>query len=107
MITIVYDEAPCNHYKVEIKRADFDIAQHKEIGHIKRLTGSEHYIRRILQAVRSGVLRVDDIEVYFKDILMEVSKEGNFLNPWPDELFESSFHLLFNDYPKEPSYAGE
>jgi hypothetical protein len=35
MITIYYDELPCDPYKVEIKKADFDIAQHKEIGDIQ------------------------------------------------------------------------
>jgi hypothetical protein len=101
MIVIHYDELPCDHYKVEIKRADFDITQHEEIGDIQRLTGSEHYILRILQAIRSGVLRTDDIVLYCQDTLMEVGIKGEFLSPWPTDLFEADFYLRFNDYPQE------
>jgi hypothetical protein len=101
MITIYYDTLPCDHYTLEIKKADQDIQQHNKVGEIQRLTGSEHYIRRILQAVRSKVLRTDDVAVYYQDILMEVDIRGCFLSPWPDGLFEAGYSLLFHDYPKE------
>jgi hypothetical protein len=101
MITIYYDELPCHPYKVEIKKADFDIAQHKEIGDIQRLTGSEHYLLRIFQAVRSGVLRTDDVVLYCQDTLIELDIKGEFIQPWPTDLFEADFYLRFNDYPKE------
>ena len=99
MIKVFYDVLPCEHYSLEIKKADVDIQYHKHVGDIRRLTGSEHYIMRLLQAVRCGILRTDEIEIHCGEHLIEVDVKGEFIQPWPDDLFEATFYLRFAPYP--------
>ncbi len=99
MITLFYDEYPCDHYKKEIAKADRDLENH-HIGPVHRLTGSEHYILRILQAVRCGILRTDEIKLYCYGKPIDIDVKGEFIQPWPDELFDADFHLRFGKFTK-------
>jgi hypothetical protein len=108
MIKVYYDEHPCYHFKQEIAKAEFDIADHKTIGEIRRLTGSEHYILRLLQAVRNGELRTDELQLFCKDRKIDVDVKGEFIQPWPDDLFEAAFYLRFDkSRPTERESAGQ
>ena len=75
MITLFYDEYPCDHYKKEIEKADIDLENH-HMGPVRRLTGSEHYILRILQAVRCGILRTDEIKIYCYGKPIDIDVKG-------------------------------
>lgn len=97
MIIVHYGEYPCDHFRKEISKADFDLASHKHAGEILRLTGSEHYIRRLLQAVRCGKLRTDEVAFHCGDRTVAVDAKGEFITPWPDDLFEAAFHLQFHE----------
>lgn len=96
MIIVFYNEYDCSHFSKEILKAEQDLERHKLDGEIMRLTGSEHYILRILQAVRNGELRTDEIQLFCKDVKIDVDVKGEFIQPWPDELFEADFNLRFD-----------
>jgi hypothetical protein len=96
MITVYYDEFQCDHFKQEIAKAECDIRNHRRVADISRLTGSEHYILRLLQAVRSGDLRTDEFQLFCKDVKIDVDVKGGFIQPWPDDLFEAAFNLRFD-----------
>lgn len=96
MIVVYYDEFQCDHFKREIAKAESDIDNHRSVGEIDRLTGSEHYILRLLKAVRDGELRTDEIQLFCKDVKIDVDVKGEFIQPWPDDLFESDFYLRFD-----------
>lgn len=104
MITVVYYSMPSNYFKAEIQQADFDIKNHHSKA-IRRVTGSEHYILRLLQAVRCGKLRTDELALYCGETLIDVDVNGEFIQPWPEEgvdsIFEADFYLRFHDYPQE------
>ena len=56
-------------------------------------------ITRICQAVRSGVIRTDEIEIHAEDgSKIDVDIKGQFIQPWPTDLFELSFHCQFTKY---------
>jgi hypothetical protein len=100
MITIHYGEYDCLHFKQEIAKADQDIKAHREIGDLARMTGSEHYILRIQQAVRSGLISDDQVKIFCMDRQVDLDIKGEFIQPWPDGLFEADFYLRFNPYPE-------
>jgi hypothetical protein len=99
MLTIYYGEYPCMHFKHEISNAESDIRNSKAeaVGNVQRLTGSEHYILRVLQAVRNGVIRTDEVELYCFDVKIDVDVKGEFIQPWGDDLFEAAFNLRFGE----------
>ena len=97
MLVVYYDEFQCDHFKREIIKAEHDIKDHKRFQcGISRLTGSEHYILRLLQAVRNGDLRTDELQLFCKDVKIDVDVKGEFIQPWPDDLFEAAFYLRFD-----------
>lgn len=98
MIVVHYGEYPCDHFKREIAKADSDIKHHAYVGEIARLAGSEHYILRLLQAIRCGVLRTDEIQLNVDGKVIDVDVKGEFIQPWPDDLFEADFYMRFSDY---------
>jgi hypothetical protein len=100
MIKIRYGEYDCLHFKQEIAEADRDIQDHERIGVISRETGSEHYILRIQQAVRSGLISGDQVKIQCLDRQIDLDIKGDFIQPWPDDLFEAAFYLRFNPYPE-------
>lgn len=56
-------------------------------------------ILRICQAVRSGVIQTDEIEIHAEDgSKIDVDIKGHFIQPWPTDLFELSFHCHFEKY---------
>ena len=89
---------PCDHFRIEIEKANQDIESHKAGGEVQRVTSSEHYILRLLQAVRCGVLRTDEIKLHCGERVIDVDVKGQLIQPWPDDLFEADFHLRFSDY---------
>lgn len=95
MIKIVYGEFACEHFRNEIKKAENDIANHSG-SVIVRNTGSEHYILRIMKGVRIGELRTDDIHIEACGRTVYVDVKGDFIQPWPDDLFEADFYLRFD-----------
>jgi len=108
MITVYYDEHPCDHFKTEIAKAARDIKDHKLVPGIVRMTGSEHYILRLLQAVRNGDLRTDELCLFCNGVQVDVDVKGEFIQPWPDDLFDADFNLRF-DRPsdREPDSKGQ
>jgi hypothetical protein len=96
MIIVYYEEYPCEHFKKEIAKAERDLKDHKLVPGIVRMTGSEHYILRLLQAVRNGDLRTDELQLFCNDVQVDVDVKGEFIQPWPDELFEAAFYLRFD-----------
>jgi hypothetical protein len=96
MLVVYYDEFQCDHFKREIAKAETDLANHKAVDNLIRLTGSEHYILRLLQAVRNGDLRTDELQLFCKDVQIDVDVKGEFIQPWPDDLFEAAFYLRFD-----------
>jgi len=56
-------------------------------------------ILRICQAVRSGVIRTDEIEIHAENgYKIDVDIKGQFIQAWPTDLFELSFHCQFTNY---------
>lgn len=56
-------------------------------------------ILRICQAVRCGVIRTDEIEIWTEtNVKIDVDVNGQFIQPWPTPLFEYAFRCLFYDY---------
>lgn len=100
MITVYYGEYPCEHFKAEIAKADADIDSHLAVGELIRSTGSGHYIQRLQQAVRCGLLRTDDLTLYCNDTRVDIDVKGQFVQPWLDELFEAAFYLIFHPYER-------
>ena len=95
MIVVHYGDYDCYHFTREILKAEQDIEDHKKLD-IRRLTGSEHYILRLLQAVRNGELRTDELQLFCKEVKIDVDVKGEFIQPWPDELFDAAFYLRFD-----------
>lgn len=98
MISVYYGEYASEHFTQEIRKADQLIREHKEVGDIAVLTGSEVFIRRICQAIRCGKLSGSDVSLYVGDRRFLIDVKGQFIDPWPDDLFEITFNLLFHDY---------
>ena len=71
------------------------------------VTVSEIVIRFFCREVRLGRMKADELEiVYYPDqskdpIYISVDNKGDFLVPWPDNLFDEDFYLLFDSPEKE------
>jgi hypothetical protein len=96
MIKVFYEEYACDHFKKEISKAEYYIANHRECGDVRVVTGSEHFILALLKAVRLGKLNTDEIELYCKGVKIDVDIQGEFIQPWGDDLFEADFYLRFS-----------
>jgi hypothetical protein len=95
MINVNYGEFNCEYFRKEILNAENDLAVHK-ISDVVRNTGSEHYILRLLKAVREGKLRTDEISIQACGRKIDIDIKGEFIQPWPDDLFEADFYLRFD-----------
>jgi hypothetical protein len=94
MITIYYGEYDCNHHTQEIAKAEYHI-KHKDVD-ITCLTGSLHYLLRICRGVRKGELRTDEVQIFCGEREINLDIKGDFIEPWPDDLFEAAFYLIFH-----------
>lgn len=89
--------------KNAIARADgliTKLVSHRGTSYKEVFTWShELMISRICQAVRSGVIRTDEIEIHAEDgSKIDVDIKGQFIQPWPTDLFELSFRCHFTKY---------
>lgn len=98
MIKILYGNYDSAHFTREIKKADVAIDIHKKAGEVSVVTGSEVFIRRIMQAIRCGKLSCNDVRIMSEDFEYQFTPDGQFLDPWCDELFEITSKLVFDDY---------
>lgn len=59
------------------------------------LTVSETIILAILREVRLGRLPATDVELYCNGQRVEISPDGQIIDPWAGGFFETGFHLRF------------
>ena len=66
-------------------------------------THSEHLILRLLKRIREGILKPDDLAIYYfendkgktKSSRIQVDSDGEFTTPWPDGFFDERLEELF------------
>ena len=100
-----------NHFFPEVSDAGFGLHPTDLIEKCKTLTGdqvvtvSEIVIRFFRREVRFGRMKADDLEIFYipdqdgdsKDaFVIGIDDEGEFLQPWPDALFDEDYHLIFD-----------
>jgi hypothetical protein len=96
MITLIYTKNDAEHFEEGIRRAEAALALHPGKCISLRFS-SEHVLLRILAEVRKGNLRTDELTIIDQEgnVIAEVDVKGQFICPWPDDLFEASFYLTF------------
>jgi hypothetical protein len=51
---------------------------------------------RICKGVRKGELRTDEVQIFCGEREINLDIKGDFIEPWPDDLFEAAFYLIFH-----------
>lgn len=73
-------------------------------GHLPEHTlywSHELTILRICQAVRCGGIKTNDIRIHAENgEVVDVDVKGQFIQPWPTDLFELAFYCQFTKYDK-------
>lgn len=97
MLIIHYNDSHPLHFKREIERVDSFIEWAMECAESKVYVtiSTDIGILRVCQAVRLGLIPSQFVRIETSKGIINLDHKGEFIEPWPDDLFEVAFNLRF------------